>query len=138
MIVLRGLILSDADGVASFPLDFRMQLWRTTYMKGCSFPKEALSMPTSSEYPQSFISLSNPRSSAMTKDPEMFPDPDNFLPERFLDTTDPRLKNFTLPFGFGRRLCVGMHVALQSVFIFITKYPFRHPLCFRLYTELPT
>ena len=50
-------------------------------------------------------------------DPEMFPSPDTFLPERFLTTTDPRLQNFDLPFGFGRRICVGMHLALNSLFI---------------------
>ena len=38
-------------------------------------------------------------------DPNMFPDPDNFMPERFLETTDPRLQTFDLPFGWGRRIC---------------------------------
>ncbi|KZT55003.1 cytochrome P450 [Calocera cornea HHB12733] len=51
------------------------------------------------------------------RDPVMFPDPDNFLPERFLTTTDPRLKDFDLPFGFGRRICPGRHLASNSIFL---------------------
>jgi hypothetical protein len=39
-------------------------------------------------------------------DPNIFPDPDNFMPERFLETTDPCLQTFDLPFGWGRRICV--------------------------------
>ncbi|KAJ6577527.1 cytochrome P450 [Mycena capillaripes] len=55
---------------------------------------------------------------AMTTDPETFPDPDEFRPERFLDT---RLRNYSIPFGFGRRLCPGQHVALQTAFISIVR-----------------
>ena len=52
-------------------------------------------------------------------DPEMFPSPDTFRPERFLDTNQPRMRgvDFDLPFGFGRRVCVGMHLAHNSLFI---------------------
>ncbi|KAF8153046.1 cytochrome P450 [Crassisporium funariophilum] len=49
--------------------------------------------------------------------PEWFPDPDTLRPERFLETKHPRLQNFDLPFGFGRRSCPGMHLALNSLFI---------------------
>ncbi|KAJ7224125.1 cytochrome P450 [Mycena pura] len=58
---------------------------------------------------------------AMTTDPAVFPDPDEFRPERFLETSDPRLLNFDIPFGFGRRLCPGKHVALQTVYISIVR-----------------
>lgn len=54
-------------------------------------------------------------------DPEMFPSPDTFRPERFLETSDPRLREFELPFGFGRRICVGMHLARNSLFISIAR-----------------
>ncbi|KAI5118826.1 hypothetical protein M0805_009404 [Coniferiporia weirii] len=58
---------------------------------------------------------------AITKDPEIFPDPDTFLPERFLNPTHPRVADFDLSFGFGRRICPGQHVALQSMFIVISR-----------------
>ncbi|KAF9011912.1 cytochrome P450 [Cyathus striatus] len=48
---------------------------------------------------------------------EMFPSPETFQPERFLETHNPRLQDFQLPFGFGRRICPGMHLALNSLFI---------------------
>ena len=51
----------------------------------------------------------------------MFPEPEELRPERFLETTDPRLKNFELPFGFGRRSCPGNHLALNSLFINISR-----------------
>ncbi len=54
-------------------------------------------------------------------DPVMFPSPDEFIPERFLEATDPRLQDFELPFGFGRRICVGMHLARNSLFITIAR-----------------
>lgn len=54
-------------------------------------------------------------------DPVMFPFPDELRPERFLETTNPRLQDFDLPFGFGRRICIGMHLARNSLFITISK-----------------
>ncbi|KAJ7510535.1 cytochrome P450 [Mycena galericulata] len=58
---------------------------------------------------------------AMTTDPEIFPDPDEFRPERFLDTVNPGLINYNIPFGFGRRLCPGKNVALQTMFITVVR-----------------
>ena len=66
-------------------------------------------------------------SSAISKDPEVFPDPDRFDPERFINPTHPPLIDFDLPFGFGRRICPGQHVALQSIFIVISR--FVYPYC---------
>ncbi|KAI9056287.1 cytochrome P450 [Trametes sanguinea] len=55
------------------------------------------------------------------QDPTMFPSPEEFRPERFLETDNPRLKDFDLPFGFGRRICVGMHLAQNSLFISVAR-----------------
>jgi len=60
----------------------------------------------------------------IVKDPNLFEDPEVFNPSRFL--TPQKVagswngkvdSDFTIPFGFGRRVCPGMHVALQSAFI---------------------
>ncbi|KAL3194380.1 hypothetical protein MRX96_046118 [Rhipicephalus microplus] len=53
---------------------------------------------------------------AMHRDPAVFPDPENFLPERFSDENVESIKPYTyLPFGAGPRNCIGMRLALQSV-----------------------
>ncbi|KAJ7917388.1 cytochrome P450 [Mycena leptocephala] len=55
-------------------------------------------------------------------DPELYDDPDNFVPERYLLTengTKPGVGGSgpkpTLVFGFGRRICPGIHVAQNSI-----------------------
>jgi hypothetical protein len=66
--------------------------------------------------------------SALTKDPTLFEDPETFNPSRFIFPHKPagnwngKVGDFTMPFGFGRRVCPGMHVALQSTFISIARY----------------
>ncbi|KAH7928413.1 cytochrome P450 [Leucogyrophana mollusca] len=53
---------------------------------------------------------------AMTHNEEKYPNPDEFIPERFL-TADGSLNDDTsnFAFGFGRRICVGRHVADASL-----------------------
>lgn len=58
---------------------------------------------------------------AITRDTELFPDPEEFKPERFMDATDPLLKNFNMSFGFGRRICPGQYVATDQLFIMISR-----------------
>ncbi|PPQ80062.1 hypothetical protein CVT25_001491 [Psilocybe cyanescens] len=53
---------------------------------------------------------------AIMRDPNEFPDPNKFWPERYLEghtTVDPR----DYSFGYGRRRCPGMHFANSSIFI---------------------
>jgi cytochrome P450 len=76
-----------------------------------------------------------PRShSVLVKDPNLFDDPETFNPSRFLTPQKPAgnwngkvESDFTIPFGFGRRICPGMHVALQSIFISLERCVLRAP-----------
>ncbi|KAG2362788.1 cytochrome P450 [Suillus spraguei] len=55
---------------------------------------------------------------AMTRNEEKYPNPSQFSPERFLDA-DGNLNDDTvnMAFGFGRRICVGRHLADASLWI---------------------
>ncbi|KAG5722533.1 O-methylsterigmatocystin oxidoreductase [Termitomyces sp. T112] len=57
---------------------------------------------------------------AMTHDEKKYPQPDLFLPERFLDRDGKLNKDDTiLGFGFGRRICPGRHMASSTVWLVI-------------------
>ncbi|KDR67549.1 hypothetical protein GALMADRAFT_258204 [Galerina marginata CBS 339.88] len=64
---------------------------------------------------------------AMSKDEEMFPSADEFMPERYLESKAKDSNSNRPPphssffFGFGRRICPGMHVAQNSLFILIAR-----------------
>lgn len=66
---------------------------------------------------------------ALVNDPSLFEDPETFNPSRFLKSHSPIGGNwngkvegeFTMPFGFGRRVCPGMHIALHSTFISVAR-----------------
>jgi cytochrome P450 len=56
---------------------------------------------------------------AILHDPEIYPDPEEFKPERFLNEDgsvrdDPTL---SLAFGVGKRICPGRHLAEGAIFI---------------------
>ncbi|KAF8235717.1 cytochrome P450 [Tricholoma matsutake] len=52
---------------------------------------------------------------------QLFPDPDEFRPEQFLNTTNAALINYTLSSGFGHCICPGIHLAQQSLFILLSR-----------------
>jgi len=55
----------------------------------------------------------------MNRDPNVYPEPDKFIPERFLNSpTGPFTKiNNIIAFGFGRRVCVGRYMADNTVWL---------------------
>ncbi|EMD36023.1 hypothetical protein CERSUDRAFT_138759 [Gelatoporia subvermispora B] len=56
---------------------------------------------------------------AIAYEPNSKYDPEAFLPERFLDLTQPTADPALWAFGFGRRICPGRHMGENSVFIMI-------------------
>ncbi|KAJ6572074.1 cytochrome P450 [Mycena capillaripes] len=56
---------------------------------------------------------------AILHDEQIFPEPSEFRPERYLTGGDEANSTVAAAFGFGRRICPGMHIAENSVFIAI-------------------
>ncbi|KAG2123474.1 cytochrome P450 [Suillus clintonianus] len=55
---------------------------------------------------------------AISRDPSVYPNPDKFDPERWLNNEGKIRDDLKFPsFGFGRRICPGRHIANRSVFI---------------------
>ncbi|XP_066280116.1 cytochrome P450 2J1-like [Branchiostoma lanceolatum] len=58
---------------------------------------------------------------AVLRDPEVYPEPDAFKPERFLDDKGQFNKGNTfIPFSLGRRACLGEQLARMELFLFFT------------------
>ncbi|KAF5309392.1 hypothetical protein D9619_012297 [Psilocybe cf. subviscida] len=55
----------------------------------------------------------------MTHDPEVYPNPDEFDPDRFGGQDSEMSKVYDLVFGFGRRVCPGLHLAQGSLFAIV-------------------
>ncbi|CAG9827797.1 unnamed protein product [Diabrotica balteata] len=63
---------------------------------------------------------------AIHHDPELFPDPETFDPERFNEENKGNIKPYSyMPFGLGPRNCIGLRFALletKILFFYILKY----------------
>ncbi|KAF9869591.1 hypothetical protein CkaCkLH20_12984 [Colletotrichum karsti] len=53
------------------------------------------------------------------RDPAVFPDPDHFIPDRWLDATEAMESSLT-PFSIGRRGCIGQNLAWEEIYWVIT------------------
>ncbi|OSD06672.1 CyP450 monooxygenase [Trametes coccinea BRFM310] len=89
------------------PLGVAHRCMREDEYRGWRIPESAIVMPNAW---------------AILHDPETFPDPDEFRPERFLKDGRPNtdvLDPGSVAFGFGRRICPGQHFAEDALFIAI-------------------
>ncbi|XP_072041398.1 cytochrome P450 2U1-like [Amphiura filiformis] len=59
---------------------------------------------------------------AVLHSPEHWEDPETFLPERFLSADGKKVKTHEafVPFGAGRRICIGEQLARMELFLFMT------------------
>ena len=70
------------------------------------------------------------------RDPALFPDPDKFRPERWLDGLQKRLPRFAyFPFGGGPRLCIGSSFAMVEATLVLATLARR--FAFRVTPKLP-
>jgi len=75
----------------------------------------------------------------MHRDPEVFPDPMSFDPERWLQSTEQtqRLNHNMVPFGRGSRQCVGMPLAYAEVYVMLGTMFRRFPKKLRIRNTTP-
>ncbi|RBQ81204.1 hypothetical protein FVER14953_03770 [Fusarium verticillioides] len=52
-------------------------------------------------------------------DPVLFPEPETFMPERWLDNSDKASKKNLIPFGKCPRMCVGLNLSYMQAYVFL-------------------
>ncbi|KAF5649458.1 cytochrome p450 [Fusarium tjaetaba] len=52
-------------------------------------------------------------------DPVLFPEPETFMPERWLDNSDKASKKNPIPFSNGPHMCVGLNLSYMEAYIFL-------------------
>ena len=96
------------------------------------FLKGRIYIQINGEYLGAFFIRSNLThfSRAIHRDPELYPNPESFIPNRWLSpkyptykeplSTYPNLQSFSA-FGFGRRICPGLNIAERSLHLLVAR-----------------
>ncbi|OJA13774.1 hypothetical protein AZE42_07463 [Rhizopogon vesiculosus] len=99
--------LSVIDGDRQLPKESLTERLTT------SFGQENYCIPAGTTGPNNYWRLR-----AISRDPDVYPDPYAFKPERWLDDAGEMREDLKFyVFGFGRRVCPGQHFAPREVFI---------------------
>ena len=59
-------------------------------------------------------------SHATSHDPQVFPEPDRYNPDRWLNA-DKEMKEMSRPFSYGPRNCIGKHLAQIGLFLTLSR-----------------
>ncbi|XP_040891246.1 cytochrome P450 2U1 [Toxotes jaculatrix] len=109
-----------------------MEVQRLTVVVPLSIPHMASKTTEFRGYtiPKGTVILANLWS--VHRDPTLWDDPDSFIPSRFLDDEGNLLrKEYFIPFGIGRRVCMGEQLAKMELFLTVTSllqaFKFRLP-----------
>ncbi|XP_049520662.1 cytochrome P450 18a1 [Dermacentor silvarum] len=65
---------------------------------------------------------------AIHMDPDLWEDPEEFRPERFLVNGQVQKPDYFMPFSVGRRMCLGNHLTQSEVFLFLSNLLLRYTL----------
>uniref|UniRef100_A0A0B7BLE7 Cytochrome P450 n=1 Tax=Arion vulgaris TaxID=1028688 RepID=A0A0B7BLE7_9EUPU len=88
------------------PIGFRREVSSTFQYGGFTFPKKCLLWPVLD---------------SVLHDKKIWGDPENFRPERFIDKNGALINREELiPFGIGRRVCLGESLAKMELFLFLS------------------
>ncbi|XP_054923489.1 cytochrome P450 18a1-like [Dermacentor andersoni] len=65
---------------------------------------------------------------AIHMDPDLWEEPEEFRPERFLVDGQVQKPDYFMPFSVGRRMCLGNHLTQTEVFLFLSNLLLRYTL----------
>ncbi|KAK0426822.1 hypothetical protein QR680_009918 [Steinernema hermaphroditum] len=76
--------------------------------------------------------------SAIVNDDKQFPNPDTFDPERYLSSENKKLEQQVIPFGVGKRACLGESLARAEIFLILTNFMQNYKLSVPEGSHLPS
>lgn len=89
--------------------------------RATSSPRAPPSLPTPGEWADAPhpLPVADTVDRSINRDPEFFPEPDRFAPERYIERWGKPFpqKAGNYAFGAGRRVCPGQHIAERALFI---------------------